>query len=533
MLLNITDKHDAFKEIMPGTVLLLDDTSNVHYVQKELQAINPDVIFYKSISEIDFFDVIYISARNYFDGVGDTLFAQLESAKQKAKYIFIDKSFAVDEVNLSITYFTKKYRGFIEYSITFPTGEIMIKTSSNEIIDGALSKSDKDHNFLKNTYTAEYYLTDCGGYDSFISHKGSQLIYRLATVYQLLNIKAGERILDIGCGRGELAHYIYKYTNASVVGLDYSIDAIHIANETFPNIDKERLQYIQADILEYKPSSKFNKIALADVIEHLDQESLEKMFRQISKKLLTKDGTLVGHTAPNKLHYEVDYEKRRVFAQQAGTYLPKNPRTIYEDITHINEQTEESLHRALSKSFKHVYTWVPVDNHFFGNLLNTDLALDSTKGNSIYCIASNKPIDINDFCNNFKQERIEGLKQGDVKITSEILRLQVEPGEETKVDISIKNNSESSFKSHWPNPVVISYHIDDISGGNVDYNGLRTYLPNILYPGDSINTGCAVRAPDNPGEYVLKITLVQEDCFWFEDLLGDIMLSLPLHVRMP
>ena len=150
---------------------------------------------------------------------------------------------------------------------------------------------------------------------------------------------------------------------------------------------------------------------LADVIEHIEQDALENMFQKISNDLLVEDGILVGHTSPNKLHYEIHYEQKRRCAQRLGIYLPKNPRSVYEDLMHINEQTEEGLNNALSKYFEYVYTWIPLANDFFGTLRNNESFYNTIEKNDIYCIASNTPISLDEILCIFKQERIEELRK--------------------------------------------------------------------------------------------------------------------------
>lgn len=104
-------------------------------------------------------------------------------------------------------------------------------------------------------------------------------------------------------------------------------------------------------------------------------------------------------------------------------------------------------------------------------------------------------------------------------------------GEILQIEINVKNLSKHSFKSCAPNPVNISYHIADTSGNNVVFDGLRTELPCILYSGSEIVVLCKIQVPDYTGDYVLIVTLVQEDCFWFEELSDDFALCLPLHVE--
>jgi trans-aconitate methyltransferase len=57
-------------------------------------------------------------------------------------------------------------------------------------------------------------------------------------VLEVLNVKPGEHILDIGCGTGYLTQQI-KNAGAIVKGTDYSPDMIAQAKESYPSVDFE------------------------------------------------------------------------------------------------------------------------------------------------------------------------------------------------------------------------------------------------------------------------------------------------------
>lgn len=55
-------------------------------------------------------------------------------------------------------------------------------------------------------------------------------------VVELLNPKSGEKILDLGCGTGDLAHLISR-SGAVVIGMDLSTQMIEAAKGKFPEIN--------------------------------------------------------------------------------------------------------------------------------------------------------------------------------------------------------------------------------------------------------------------------------------------------------
>src|SRR6185312_12370964 len=56
------------------------------------------------------------------------------------------------------------------------------------------------------------------------------------SVLELLDVKAGERVLDLGCGTGHLTNEI-KNQGAEVIGIDASAEMVSKAAKTYPDID--------------------------------------------------------------------------------------------------------------------------------------------------------------------------------------------------------------------------------------------------------------------------------------------------------
>jgi len=79
-------------------------------------------------------------------------------------------------------------------------------------------------------------------------------------------IRPDERVLDIGSGKGELAHDIAERTGATVVGIDRAEWALAFARSRFAH---PRVSYVQADALDYEPDGAFDVAVLSNVLEHV------------------------------------------------------------------------------------------------------------------------------------------------------------------------------------------------------------------------------------------------------------------------
>jgi 2-polyprenyl-3-methyl-5-hydroxy-6-metoxy-1,4-benzoquinol methylase len=81
-------------------------------------------------------------------------------------------------------------------------------------------------------------------------------------------IRAGERVLDIGCGMGAVAYDVAEKAEAYVTGIDLSSGNIQKARSRHSH---PRVCYILGDVLRDLPSGQFDVIILSNVLEHLER----------------------------------------------------------------------------------------------------------------------------------------------------------------------------------------------------------------------------------------------------------------------
>ena len=81
-------------------------------------------------------------------------------------------------------------------------------------------------------------------------------------------IRPGERVLDVGCGKGELALDLAQRAGARVVGVDFSRRYLAFARErsAHPNVE-----YVEADVSSWLPAERFDVVVLSNVLEHVDR----------------------------------------------------------------------------------------------------------------------------------------------------------------------------------------------------------------------------------------------------------------------
>jgi len=96
----------------------------------------------------------------------------------------------------------------------------------------------------------------------------------------------------------------------------------------------------------------------------------------------------------------------------------------------------------------------------------------------------------------------------------------VDAGRFTNLLVEIKNSSEEMWPALGTTDgkyrTSVGYRWFD-SNGNLALEGGRTPLPKDINPDTEILLNVNIMAPENPGDYVLKIDMVQEFVCWFEE----------------
>lgn len=202
---------------------------------------------------------------------------------------------------------------------------------------------------------------------------------------KLAKITPEDRVLDVGCGRGEIV-FQSAARGARATGIDFSEAAIEIANETRSKHSsdiQDRVTFIKgnAESLPFEDRS-FTKAFLLDVVEHLEKHELLRVLREAAR-VLRDDGTLIVHTTENRWNNTYGYWLLRAVSRILRREPPKQPAVDnYQQVRadpdlderkvliHINEQSVVSLKVALRRAGFASRVW----------LIEPDLNLGSERG---------------------------------------------------------------------------------------------------------------------------------------------------------
>jgi SAM-dependent methyltransferase len=118
---------------------------------------------------------------------------------------------------------------------------------------------------------------------------------RLEAVRSLVEPRAGELVLDLGCAAGAISDHLSSL-GCETVGVDAEPRAIEKARELFPEL---RFELADVSALPFDDGS-FDKAIAADLVEHLDDVTFRAMLTE-ARRVLRPGGTLSIYT-PNPKH---------------------------------------------------------------------------------------------------------------------------------------------------------------------------------------------------------------------------------------
>ncbi len=82
-----------------------------------------------------------------------------------------------------------------------------------------------------------------------------------------------DRVLDIGCGRGEVAREVARQCGACVVGIERNAERLADARRLAAAQPELRLEFRDGDVLAQPPEGTFTCAILSNVLEHLPERA--------------------------------------------------------------------------------------------------------------------------------------------------------------------------------------------------------------------------------------------------------------------
>ena len=477
------------------------------------------------------YDLIHVDGQQDGDGT----YHDLELAVQQGRYVLVDGYFWTATNFACINEFLMRHKDVIEFYSVVPgyAGELLIKIDPRLLQQSAHSSlGSRDSEALRQDYTREYYLSDCGGWDSFQKHHGRQIAdHRLGSVADLALLDSPGRLLDLGCGRGELT-YAAASRGIRVSALDYSPSAIEIAQSVFHKGEPSAtlVEWLCSGATAASLTGTYDVAVASDLVEHMTPADLEQMYAAVARHLSPR-GRFIVHTYPNLWYYQYDYSRRRRVAASVGAYLPREPRSRYEKLMHINEQSPRVLRRQLQRHFPHVLLWFAAPEELAGSLGHRFTRRELAAARDLYVIASHQPIAGEQIAELLRTSPISAEEARHVGVKVLDCPGTWPAGSEFEIGVRVVNNSSTPLSSYPPFPVHITHHwLDAQTGAVVLFDGERTRILPSLPAASARDFRAAVKTPPKSGIFRLQVRLVQEQIRWFEECENAAASEQTVHV---
>ncbi len=119
---------------------------------------------------------------------------------------------------------------------------------------------------------------------------------------RVVDLGPADRVLELGSARGDVT-FVLASRAREVVGLDASDDALELAERARRARGIGNVSFVKGDVADLSmfADASFDAVAAIDLVEHVDDPTLEAMLRE-SRRVLAAGGRL-GLYTPDRAHY--------------------------------------------------------------------------------------------------------------------------------------------------------------------------------------------------------------------------------------
>ncbi|MCL6611089.1 MAG: cyclopropane-fatty-acyl-phospholipid synthase family protein [Peptococcaceae bacterium] len=206
-----------------------------------------------------------------------------------------------------------------------------VRTVGSTVSKQAQKKNIQHHYDLGNDFFA-LWLDETMSYScAYFREPGDSLtqaqIQKIDLILRKLQLKAGERLLDIGCGWGWLIIRAARQYNVGALGITLSEEQYAAVKERIKEqglsglVEVEMLNY-----LDLPENLQFDKIVSVGMFEHVGRDNLGRYMEKVSR-LLVPGGLSMLHTITGTGEHPVNsWIDRYIFP---GGYIPSLRETVW------------------------------------------------------------------------------------------------------------------------------------------------------------------------------------------------------------
>ena len=213
----------------------------------------------------------------------------IENASLKKFLMQLIKNLGRDEIS-SASFLSKNFYGAWRYITNF---NLPGKSKSNvqHHYDVGGEKGEKLYDMFLDKifrqYSCAYWKDDTKTLEEAQQNKIEHIIKKL-------DLKSGQRILDVGCGWGGLAFEIAKKSGCEVLGISLSNNQIKYAQNKAKKLNLNN--QIKFEIKDYRDlTGNFDRIVSCGAFEHFGRKFYKVFFNKINR-VMKNDGKFLLHT---------------------------------------------------------------------------------------------------------------------------------------------------------------------------------------------------------------------------------------------
>ena len=136
-------------------------------------------------------------------------------------------------------------------------------------------------------YSCAYFLKENESLEDAQQNKINHIIKKL-------NLKSGQKVLDIGCGWGGMAFEIARQTQCEVKGISLSENQIKYCKDKAKELNMDN--QVHFELCDYREvKDKFDRIVSVGAFEHFGKKFYKTFFKKV-KNVLNDDGICLLHT---------------------------------------------------------------------------------------------------------------------------------------------------------------------------------------------------------------------------------------------
>ena len=119
-------------------------------------------------------------------------------------------------------------------------------------------------------------------------------VAKLARIAAKLDLRPGQRVLDIGCGWGGLARFLHRTTGVHVTGVTLSKEQLAYARAKA--VEEGVGDHVRFEFTDYRDlTGRFDRIVSVGMFEHVGPADFVPFFAKV-RELLADDGVALVHT---------------------------------------------------------------------------------------------------------------------------------------------------------------------------------------------------------------------------------------------